>query len=67
MISLRLEMDYCAALQRQNLVFSADDARAERERAAAVREVQRLRGLREQMRGEGTLKREQHTMKGARP
>ena len=55
MISLRLEMDCCAALQRERFVFSADDARAERERGAAVREVLRLRGLREQMRAQGTL------------
>jgi hypothetical protein len=66
MISLRLEMDYCAALQRQHLVFSADDARAERERGTAVREVIRLRGLREQLRGENGLKPELQTMKGAR-
>lgn len=53
MISLGLEMDYCAALRRQEFVFSADDARAERERGEAVREVQRLQLMREQMRLQG--------------
>jgi hypothetical protein len=61
MISIRLESDFFKAqLMSAALVGSPDLAL----RYEAEVEVERLRELRMRMRGEGTLKREQQTMKG---
>jgi hypothetical protein len=62
-ISMRLELDFFqAGLQRLQALESGDLG----EQFDAELRVERLRELRLKMRGEGTLKREQHTMKGAR-